>query len=93
MKQCPHIIPNRFHQPITYHIPRRWTNHDRVSGCFHNDSTERRLLRLIENSIQDFEFYTTTVERLLDPENIHKPVWRDVFAEEDEDEQPELRGL
>ena len=59
----------------------------------HNDSTERRLLRLIENSLQDFESYTTTVERLLDPENIHRPVWMDVFAEEDEDGEIELKGL
>lgn len=59
-----------------------------------NDSTERRLLRLIENSVLDFEAYTTTLERLLDLENVHKPVWRDVFAEEeDEDGQVELRGL
>ena len=56
-----------------------------------NDSTERRLQRLIENSVLDFESYATTLERLLDPENVHRHVWRDVFAEEDE--EGGLRGL
>ena len=58
-----------------------------------NDSTERRLQRLIENSIQDFELYTTTLERLLNQDNVHKTVWKDAFAEEDEEGQVELRGL
>ena len=59
----------------------------------HNDSTERRLLRLIESMLQDFELYTATVDRILDSDNAHKPVWRDVFAEEDEDGGFELRTL
>ena len=58
-----------------------------------NDSTERRLLRLIENMLQDFELYTTTLERLLNPDNTSPAVWRDVFEEEDEEGQVELRGL
>ncbi len=59
-----------------------------------DDSTERRLLKLIENSIQDFEFYVTTLEQLLDPENMHKPIWKDdTFDDQAEDEEVELRRL
>jgi DNA-binding PadR family transcriptional regulator len=59
-----------------------------------NDSTERRLHKQFKYSMQDFEVYVTTLERLLNPENIHKPVWKDdTFDEDDEDEEVELRGL
>jgi predicted transcriptional regulator len=57
-----------------------------------NNSTERRLLKHFAYSIQDFEFYVTTLERLLNPENIYKAVWKDETFDE-EDEELELREL
>jgi len=59
-----------------------------------NDSTERRLHKQFKYSMQDFEFYVTTLERLLEPNNIHKPIWKDdMFDEEDEEGQLELLNL
>jgi predicted transcriptional regulator len=46
--------------------------------------TEERLVGIIENMLNDFEVYTTTRDRLLNPENAHKSVWKDAFGEEDE---------
>jgi len=57
-----------------------------------NNSTERRLHKQFKYSMQDFEFYVTTLERLLDPENIHKPIWKDDMFD-DEDEDVELRVI
>ena len=54
-----------------------------------NDSTERRIQRMLENCFADFEFYTTTAERLA-TDTIK--IWRQVF-EDDEDEKPILKGL
>jgi DNA-binding PadR family transcriptional regulator len=58
-----------------------------------NDSTERRLHKQFKYSMQDFEFYVTTLERLLAPENIHKPIWKDDMWDEDDEDDAELRGL
>jgi hypothetical protein len=59
-----------------------------------NDSTEKRLIKQFAYSLQDFEYYVTTLERLLDPDNVDKPVWKDErFDDEDGDEKVELRGL
>ena len=54
-----------------------------------NNSTERRILRMLENCFADFEFWTTTVERLATDET---KIWRQVF-EDDEDEKPILKNL
>ena len=45
-----------------------------------NDRVARRLLEEIESIFQDFEIYTTTIERLFNSNN--GKVWRSVFEEE-----------
>ena len=54
-----------------------------------NASTERRIQRILENSFADFEFYTTTTERLA-TDSIK--IWRQVF-EDDENDKPILKVL
>jgi hypothetical protein len=54
-----------------------------------NDSTERRIQRMLENCFADFEFWTTTVERL---ESGETKIWRQVF-EDDEEDKPILKRL
>ncbi len=54
-----------------------------------NDSTERRIQRMLENTFGEFEFYTTTVERLATDT---RKIWRQVF-EEDEGGRPILKDL
>ncbi|HUD06843.1 MAG TPA: hypothetical protein VMR34_03055 [Candidatus Saccharimonadales bacterium] len=57
-----------------------------------NERTEQRLIDLTENIFQDFDVYTTTVNRLFDPDKPSPAIWREVF-EEGEDGQPLFRGL
>jgi hypothetical protein len=53
------------------------------------DTIEKRLLKTIEETSQDFEFYTTTIDRLLANDN--KPsVWAEAF---EEDEQVSISDL
>ena len=48
-----------------------------------NDRIEQRIQGIMENMYDDFEVYTTTTGRILDPENATNPkVWRQVFEEE-----------
>jgi predicted transcriptional regulator len=84
----------RDYQEHCYEAELDESNYPNVLLVAGNDSTERRLHKQFKYSMQDFEFYVTTLERLLNPDNIHKPIWKDdVFDEEDEDEEVELRGL
>ncbi len=68
---------------------RRFQNHEEEEGWEDDDypcillvapseSVEKRLLKTIHNSIQDFDFYTTTIDRLLAIEN-DKAIWADAF--------------
>jgi hypothetical protein len=41
-----------------------------------NDRTEQRLLRMIENIFSEFEFYTTTLERLLNAKTNNQAIWQ-----------------
>jgi hypothetical protein len=54
-----------------------------------NNSTERRTQLLLENVFADFEFWTTTTERLAVSS---LEIWKEVF-EDDEDDAPILRRL
>ena len=54
-----------------------------------NDSTERRIQRILENCDDDFDFYTTTAARLATDDT---KIWRKAF-EDDEDDRPILKGL
>jgi hypothetical protein len=46
---------------------------------------------IIENGWQDFEFYTSNIDRLINPDNITNPkLWRDAF---EDDEDGEIGGL
>jgi hypothetical protein len=58
----------------------------------HSELREKVLLELIENMLQDFELYTTTIDRLLNPDNAKRPIWKDVF-EQEEHKPPKLRSL
>ena len=54
-----------------------------------NDSTEKRIQRMLENVVQDFEFWTTTTARLSSGET---RIWREVF-EDDADDKPLFKSL
>jgi hypothetical protein len=57
-----------------------------------NERTEKRLRHYIENIYSIVEIYTTTTDRLLNPDDVHKAVWRGSF-DQDEDGTPTFRGL
>lgn len=46
------------------------------------DTIERRIRRTIENTSQDFEFYTTTVKKLTESDS-NPTVWAEAFEEDD----------
>ena len=48
------------------------------------ERVEQRLTRVIENMIPDFEIYTTTVERMLDPDSKYTTlkIWKEVFNDD-----------
>ena len=48
-----------------------------------DDKTEQRLLKLIEGMLQDFDIYTTTLNRILAPPNNNSAIWKDVFADDE----------
>ena len=47
-----------------------------------NQRTEKKLLEIIENLVDDFELYTTTLERMLGAGDKSPSVWRAAFEEQ-----------
>lgn len=62
---------------------KHWKEYPHVLFLCGNDSTEHRIQRILENTFGDFEFYTTTTERLA---NETTKIWRQVFEEDDDGE-------
>ena len=54
-----------------------------------NDSTERRIMHILENCYDDFEFYATTIDRLATDDTA---IWRQAF-EDDEVDRPVFKNL
>jgi DNA-binding PadR family transcriptional regulator len=48
-----------------------------------NNRTELRLQGFIENMLQDFKLYTTTVDKLFTADKNHQAVWMEVFEPEE----------
>lgn len=83
------ILRNRIRTHQDWSDEDYWKQYPYVLFICGNDSTEHRIQRMLENNFSDFEFYTTTTERLATSTT---KVWRQVF-EDDEDDRPILKGL